>query len=253
MPAKRVSIVAAREAFAAQSAVLVDWAAQLDAAALASPSSLPAWTVAQLLAHISRSGRRLAEVLALPSAGPPLSIADYVSGYAGAAREIAGRVADPPHDPPADPRSELRDATERALTVLARSGPDPVVQAPRGPIRFSDFAVTRVLELVVHGLDLGVEPHPAALALVTRTLAEMLASRHPGRSVELRVPPYAAVQLQAGPAHRRGTPTAVVESDPVAWVLLATGRLGWAEAEAGGGVRASGARSDLSALLPVLS
>ncbi len=85
---------------------------------------------------------------------------------------------------------------------------------------------------------------------VRRTLAH-LAQRAPGRSVEVRVPPYAAVQVIAGPTHRRGTPSAVVETDPVTWLDLAAGRLTWAEAVAAGRVRASGERSDLSAWLPL--
>jgi len=91
----------------------------------------------------------------------------------------------------------------------------------------------------------------AALRLAVRVLADRFAARHPGRSLELRVPPYAAVQALAGPRPTRGTPPNVVEADPLTWVELATGRLGWAEATATGRVRASGARSDLSALLPL--
>jgi hypothetical protein len=61
----------------------------------------------------------------------------------------------------------------------------------------------------------------------------------------------AAVQAVAGPRHTRGTPPNVVETDPVTWVRLATGRLGWAEAVRSGTVRASGARADLAAYLPL--
>jgi len=91
----------------------------------------------------------------------------------------------------------------------------------------------------------------AALRLAVRVLADRFAARHPGRSLELRVPPYTAVQALAGPRHTRGTPPNVVEADPLTWLELATGRLDWAEATATGRVRASGGRSDLSALLPL--
>ncbi|NUT47368.1 MAG: hypothetical protein HOV94_08660, partial [Saccharothrix sp.] len=74
----------------------------------------------------------------------------------------------------------------------------------------------------------------------------------PGRSVEVRVPPFAAVQCVAGPRHTRGTPPNVVETDPRTWLELAVGRLGWADAVAGARVTASGSRADLSTLLPVL-
>jgi hypothetical protein len=100
-------------------------------------------------------------------------------------------------------------------------------------------------------LDAGLSPQPAALRGGVSYLLNVLAARAPGRAVEVRVPPYAAVQCLAGPRHTRGTPPNVVETDPVTWILLATGRLGWADAVAAGRVRASGPRSDLSGHLPV--
>jgi hypothetical protein len=73
----------------------------------------------------------------------------------------------------------------------------------------------------------------------------------PGRSVEVRIPPFAAVQAIPGGTHRRGTPPAVVETDPVTWLLLCSGRLSWQEARNSGKVHASGERSDLSHWLPL--
>lgn len=73
----------------------------------------------------------------------------------------------------------------------------------------------------------------------------------PGRAVEVRIPPYAAVQAVPGPVHRRGTPGAVVETDAETWLALADGRVAWADAVADGRVRASGERSDLSPFLPL--
>jgi hypothetical protein len=67
----------------------------------------------------------------------------------------------------------------------------------------------------------------------------------------VRIPPVAAIQCVAGPRHTRGTPPNVVETDAVTWVLLAAGRIGWAEAVAERRVRASGPRADLSAYLPL--
>jgi hypothetical protein len=83
-------------------------------------------------------------------------------------------------------------------------------------------------------------------------LLDLLAADAPGRAVEVRVPPYAAVQCVEGPRHTRGTPPNVVEMDPVTWVLLAAGRLAWPDAVAAGRVSASGPRADLSGLLPLL-
>ena len=91
-----------------------------------------------------------------------------------------------------------------------------------------------------------------ALAATARTLAEILAAQAPGRSVEVRVPPFVAVQAVAGPRHTRGTPPNVVETDPVTWLRLATGRPPFADAVAAGAVRASGNRADLSAHLPAV-
>lgn len=91
-----------------------------------------------------------------------------------------------------------------------------------------------------------------ALGLATRALTAELAALAPGRSVEVRVPPFAAVQCIAGPRHTRGTPASVVETDPLTWLDLATGRTTWAVAAGAGKVRASGERSDLSAYLPLV-
>lgn len=85
---------------------------------------------------------------------------------------------------------------------------------------------------------------------VKRYLAA-LQQRAPGRAVEVRVPPYAAVQVIGGGTHTRGTPRAVIETDPETWVALATGELAWADAVAQGRVHASGERADLAPYLPL--
>ena len=90
------------------------------------------------------------------------------------------------------------------------------------------------------------------LKVATRALTQVLAERAPGRSVEVRVPPYAAVQVIDGPRHTRGTPGAVVELAPLTFVRLATGRTDWAAAVDSGDVLASGERTDLSPWLPLL-
>ena len=94
-------------------------------------------------------------------------------------------------------------------------------------------------------------PRPAlakAVRLSLRTLAQIA----PGHSVEVRVPPFAAVQCVEGPRHTRGTPPNVVETDPRTWLELASGSLKWTDAVAAGRVRASGNRADLTALLPLV-
>ncbi|GAA2701596.1 sterol carrier family protein [Micromonospora olivasterospora] len=100
-------------------------------------------------------------------------------------------------------------------------------------------------------LDEGRTPERPVFREAVRVLLTALAERAPGRSVEVRVPPYGAVQCISGPRHTRGTPPNVVETDPVTWLEIATGRRGWAEVVAEGRVRVSGARADLSAHLPL--
>lgn len=91
----------------------------------------------------------------------------------------------------------------------------------------------------------------ADLKLLTKHYLAVLEERAPGHSVEVRVPPFAAVQVVPGVRHTRGTPPAVVETDAATWIALATGALAWAEADAEGRVRASGERADLSPYLPL--
>jgi len=97
----------------------------------------------------------------------------------------------------------------------------------------------------------GAEPQRAALRAATRYSLGQLAEKVPGRTVEVRVPPFAAVQCVPGPRHTRGTPPNVVETDPLTWLDLATGQLQWEAAVAAGRVRASGQRADLREYLPL--
>ncbi|WP_028659240.1 sterol carrier family protein [Nocardioides insulae] len=95
------------------------------------------------------------------------------------------------------------------------------------------------------------EGERAELKLLVKHYLAVLETRAPGKAVEVRVPPYAAVQCVAGVRHTRGTPPAVIETDAATWVAVATGELTWAEALDLGRVRASGERTDLSAYLPL--
>jgi hypothetical protein len=98
----------------------------------------------------------------------------------------------------------------------------------------------------------GAEPRPGALRAAVRHTLALLAAKAPGRAVEVRVPPYGAVQCIEGPRHTRGTPPNVVETGPVTWIRLAAGLSGWQDAVAAGLVRASGIRAALAPFLPVL-
>ena len=91
----------------------------------------------------------------------------------------------------------------------------------------------------------------ADLRLLTKHFLARLSEQAPGKSVEVRVPPYAAAQVVEGVRHTRGTPPAVIELDAVTWIALATGEMTWHEAVHHGRVRASGERADLTPYLPL--
>ncbi len=88
-------------------------------------------------------------------------------------------------------------------------------------------------------------------ATAVRYLLQVLADAAPGNSVEVRVPPFGAVQCVEGPGHSRGTPPNVLETDALTWLAIATGVTAWGDARAHGRISASGSRADLSAYLPL--
>ena len=103
----------------------------------------------------------------------------------------------------------------------------------------------------VEAIAAGDVIQPSTMRDAVRALLLILRQKAPGRSVEMRVPPYGAIQCVPGPRHTRGTPPNVVETDPLTFVRLATGTLTWADAMRAGLVAASGNRADLSPYLPV--
>ncbi|BBA98226.1 hypothetical protein RVR_4337 [Actinacidiphila reveromycinica] len=225
------------------------------------PSGLPGWDVRLLVVHMVR---QVEAVGALLEAEPPptgartAGLDAWALGTAGIAAELdASTRAQEART--ADPLVALDAAAEglAALEGEATRG-DRLVPAPFGAMRASDFLVTRLVELVVHGDDLaratGVEVglDRQAVAAAVRVLADALAAKAPGNSVEVRVPPYAAVQCVEGPRHTRGTPPNVVETDPVTWLRLAAGRATFADEVDAARVSASGERADLAPHLPVL-
>lgn len=113
----------------------------------------------------------------------------------------------------------------------------------RGDRRLDVTSVDQILQRVDDGTA-----DRADLKAITWHLLTVLAERAPGGAVEVRVPPFAVVQCIEGSRHTRGTPPAVVEMDAPTWIALARGRLSWADAP----LRASGERSDISALLPLI-
>ena len=108
--------------------------------------------------------------------------------------------------------------------------------------------VDRALALGNAQIALANPSNPELLANGVRTSLQWFAQQHPGGAVEVRVPPYLAVQILGGTTHRRGTPPAVVEMSPQTWLELFTQKLTWDDAVSTGQIIASGERSDLSAL-----
>ncbi|MFJ8566551.1 sterol carrier family protein [Streptomyces sp. NPDC093514] len=224
---------------------------------LARPSGLGDWSVAELAAHIAW----IADSLAGGLARPPAAVAELSAvEWPFATASLAGKISEAARETlTGAPLPELyaRAAARMAEALAAHSG-DRVLDLWIGDMTLADFLVTRTVELVVHtddlnratGLDIPIERQ--ALAACTRLLADALALKAPGGSVEVRVPPFAVVQCIEGPRHTRGTPPNVVETDPLTWIRLATGRTGWAAALDEAHVRASGERADLSALLPLM-
>ena len=115
----------------------------------------------------------------------------------------------------------------------------------------SDPALAQQLEACLTAYSMDRTPDPQIERAAVKATLALLTSAAPGKAVEVRVPPYAAVQAIEGVRHRRGTPAAVVECDARTWLQLATGALTWPDAVASGKLHASGERSDLSPYLPL--
>jgi uncharacterized protein (TIGR03083 family) len=249
-----------------QSRTVLTWLQDLPSETFERPTVLPEWSVRQLVGHLVLVHDGLVRLLDQPTRERALPIYEFVERYRRDLDMIMASTLDisaglTGEEVVARLESTVDDLASRLDAGFQMS---EVITTPRGPTTIEDFLATRILELIVHTDDLNrslPEMAPAALqraalARCTRTLAGILAGRHPGRSVEVRVPPYAAVQCaigDPGPSHTRGTPPNVVETDPVTFLRLATGRTTWAEAVASGSVHASGLRANLSPVLPLLS
>ncbi|GES31864.1 sterol carrier family protein [Streptomyces angustmyceticus] len=225
---------------------------------LALPTRLGDWTVRELVAHLSMAVGSVARSLEGPvPERAEATLLEWSSATAPRAVDIdeRTRALAAAHDPVA---LLERTAAEFAETV-ATVPDDRLLPVRPGAMPLAEVLVTRCVELVVHSDDLAAATGTVipfdrqALAATTRLLADTLADRAPGGSVELRIPPFAVVQCVAGPRHTRGTPPNVVETDPLTWIRLAAGRTSWAEELGAATISASGERSGLGGLLPLLS
>lgn len=218
------------------------WLEELPDPASPEPSTLPGWSIADLVAHLSRvmsSVRELTPLPRLDDDGDPLSLSAYLATYAAAdpaffdrrAHELAASIAH-------DPLLHLDEAADRAFTHIDAlrdaHGDDVVVVAGRGAITLLDFLMSRLIELVVHGYDLApVLPLPTPVDPTARTLV--------------------AQALIEVARHRTGT--AIDVGDETAWIAAATGRIDWPAAVGKGAVRPtalSDGTPDLTASLPLL-
>ena len=121
------------------------------------------------------------------------------------------------------------------------------------PPKIKPDAGRPAVEAVLAGFDTpsATQPTTDQLALATRYLLQRFEQAQPGHTVEVRVPPFGAVQAVEGPRHTRGTPPNVVELAPADWVALATGHASWESLVKDARISASGTRSDISDLLPL--
>lgn len=220
--------------------LLRTWLDELPDAASSEPSSLPGWSIGILVAHLGRNLSALAACRPAPSDEEPHSISSYLAIY---------RTVDPAHidvnarahaqEIAADPLGRLDDEAEQAFAHLADlqrgDGDDLVVVTRNGDsIGLTDFAVTRLLEMVVHAYDLApILPLPAPVDPTARTIiAECLITVLEERT---------GYRLDVG--------------NEAAWILAATGRTDWATAVARGAVQPSAISDgtpELGSSLPLL-
>ncbi|NNN36945.1 maleylpyruvate isomerase family mycothiol-dependent enzyme [Streptomyces sp. S3(2020)] len=229
---------------------------------LASPTRLGDWTVRELAAHITMAVDAISRGLDRDEPEKPEKPALTLLEWPLTTADRAGDIDDGTRDLAAshpDLDALYADTGERFARTLAQAPADRLVGSRTGTMTLADYLVTRTVEVVVHtddlnaavpGLDIPYDRQ--ALAACTRLLADALAAKAPGGSTEVRIPPYAVVQCVEGPRHTRGTPPNVVETDPLTWIRLATGRVAWPEAIEDAKVSASGERADLGGLLPLM-
>jgi uncharacterized protein (TIGR03083 family) len=227
---------------------------------LALPTRLGDWTVRDLIAHFGMALTAVHRALDRPA--PPrqdVTVAEWPFATAANAAAIAEFTRNLATGRP-DLTAYLADVGDSLRALLTEHPGGRLLETNAGALPLDDYLVTRTVELVVHTDDLnaavdGLEvPYDRqALAAATRLLADALAVKAPGGSTEVRVPPYAVVQCVEGPRHTRGTPPNVVETDPLTWVRLATGRVTWKDAVAQAKLSASGERADIGDLLPLMA
>ena len=87
------------------------------------------------------------------------------------------------------------------------------------------------------------------IKLQVKSILDLIKSISPGKSVELRIPPYGAIQCVAGGNHRRGTPPNTVEMSGQTLIDLMKDPDSWAELCFNGEIQASGTSSNLTEII----
>ena len=111
----------------------------------------------------------------------------------------------------------------------------------------------RALKDLLNSYEINQEVNKTIEQTAVKYCLQLLHEKAPGNSVEVRIPPYAAVQVIPGISHKRGTPPAVIEMTARIWIDLAIGKIDWISTKNSGAILASGERADLSTLLPLIS
>ena len=245
MEADGSGLTALRDAFAAQGELVVR---AIDMTGPAEPTRCAGWSVADLDRHLGAIMGGLARLLEHPHDGP----ADTgVTGWAQALPALSAAI---------DTRARtegpgLGSSMAELRTALDRADGSAVVQQATGRHTLPDALLFRVIELVVHGLDLPapVTPEPEALAVVVRAFAGLLAERSPGADATVHVAHLAAVTCSPAARAEGVDRPVLIEIDPVPFVDLCAGRITWAGAVGQGLVRVSGGQADLSGCLPLVA
>ena len=254
--------VRVRKALTAQVETIEAAAHRITPEQLTLPSGLPGWDVHTLLVHIALQIDALPRLLSMPEPAasvPEVDLSTWARSTAGKADELdrehprGGRAR---HGPGAARVDEAVEELEPVLESAVRA--DVLLPHGFGAMRALDFTVTRLVELVVHSDDLTratgvrVPLDRMALASVCAASDRHAGGEGPGPLGRGAHPAVRRDAVRRGPRHTRGTPPNVVETDPLTWMRLATGRTTWADARSRRVLQASGDRADISEHLPVL-
>ena len=190
-----------------------------------------------------------------PSRDTPGTLSDHLHRremYGDATRESIAELASTSRQVL---RRQLAPLSDELLNAAKNMALPNTVNTQYGVTRLMDYLRANTIELCVLMLKRGANPSRQTLGESVRALLAVLAERHPGQSIEVRVPPYSAVQVGAfsdGPTHRRGTPPNVVETDAKTFLALAVGADEWERVFSSGKLSVSGAHAaEIDRMLPI--